>query len=292
MKKIVFLISVFAAIISFKAVAQTTSTVIPASAATVTTSKPADPDAAVAAVKEENIGTINPIKGVTNVIDKAKQTAEAIKQRNELVNTLLGNNKPTSLMFDDDENENVNRAVESYKTGQSFIMGGNEDKNIPTVSEVDKEKQKQEENAKSYVYLASILYNDKKNWAIWISGNKITSADNDSKKELYVKSITHDEVKMRWTISISKWKILSGKSDESLAPKINENGQIEINFTLKPNQTFVLNANQVVEGYLTPKSQNSGISPLATKAAIKETTVNNSPIATTTPVPETNIVAK
>jgi len=35
---------------------------------------------------------------------------------------------------------------------------------------------------------------------------------------------------------------------ESLAPKINNNNQVEIDFTLQPNQTFILSSSKVVNG--------------------------------------------
>lgn len=287
MKKIVFLISVFAVAFSFQTFAQNSKT---------TDSAMQKEAVVVKDLEDSGAPSTNPLAGVTNIIDKATKTSATLKQRNELVNTLMGANKPTSLMFDDDEKENVNRAVDSFKSGQSYVAEG-EEEDLDSQSKkdqdaakaaLDKAKQDQEENAKSYIYLASILYTNNKNWTIWISGNKITSSDNDAKKELYVKSINPEEVKMRWTLSISKWKILSGKIDEALAPKINENNQVEVNFTLRPNQTFVLNAYQVVEGHLAPKAPTANPNTTTALPAGVKTSVSST--ASTISVPSPMIV--
>jgi len=42
-------------------------------------------------------------------------------QANELVKTLLGTNKLSSLMFDDEELANVDRAIESFKNNQTYV---------------------------------------------------------------------------------------------------------------------------------------------------------------------------
>ncbi len=58
----------------------------------------------------------------------------------------------------------------------------------------------------------------------------------------------------------TKWKIISGKKSEELAPKINSLNQVEVEFELKPNQTFTLGTNSVSEGrqiYKSSKSSNS-----------------------------------
>ncbi len=173
---------------------------------------------------------------VINNIDNSK---------NELVKTLLKNKKQVSLMFDEEEEDGVNRAVESFKSGQQFSL---DDENKKDDEDKKIKAKKELENEKSYIYLASIMYYSPLIWTVWINNTKITSENNDPKKELFIKSVGPDNAKVRWTLSMSKWKILSGKTDESLAPKINENNQVEINFTLKPNQTFMLNANTVKEG--------------------------------------------
>ncbi len=105
-------------------------------------------------------------------------------------------------------------------------------------------------SALSYIYLNSILYFPPNSWSVWVNDKKISSEDNKKTAEFYVKAIDNNEVNIIWTISISKWKILSGKKSESSAPKINKNSQVEISFRLKPNQTYILSSGTVVEGRL------------------------------------------
>jgi predicted nucleic acid-binding Zn ribbon protein len=75
-----------------------------------------------------------------------------------------------------------------------------------------------------------------------------TKDSSSSENELYFKSVSQDRATIIWRLSISKWKILSGKKSEEYAPKINENNQVEVEFTLKPNQTFILSSNKVADG--------------------------------------------
>jgi len=112
---------------------------------------------------------------------------------------------------------------------------------------------------------------------VWINDKKITSENNDPTKELYLRSVQKDQVKLLWKLSISKWKILSGLKSEELAPKINQDNQVEIEMTLKTNQTFILRTSEVVEGKAVMelirrkaeegKAQNSGNSKKPAAAA-------------------------
>jgi hypothetical protein len=198
--------------------------------------------------KEDN--KEKPSSSVNSLVNEAK---------NGLAETLLGKNKTSSLMFDDQESENLERAVESLKNNQIYTPEGNQDdlsqgnaiNDAQKAEEAEKLKKAEElknlENEKSYIYMASIIYFDAKDWIVWINDKKITSKTNDSKKELFVKSIKKDRVKILWKLSLSKWKIISGKKEE-FAPAINAENQIEVRFELKPNQTFILSSNKVVEG--------------------------------------------
>jgi len=175
-----------------------------------------------------------------------------------LANVLLGK-KASSLMFDDEEIGNIDRAVESFKNNQIYTPDENGNpEELSAASEEERrlleeaaraeEEKRNADNEKSYIYLASLLYFSKNDWIVWINEQKITSKTNNPEKELSVEAIDRGSVKMLWKLSISKWKIISGSRSEADIPKTNENNQIEIRFTLKPNQTFVLSSNNVVEG--------------------------------------------
>ena len=170
-----------------------------------------------------------------------------IISNNSLANMLLGN-KMTSLMFNDEENSNIERAVESLKSNEVYSPGEDEGE-AKAKAEADKQKTEEKtENEKSYIYLASIIYFTAKDWVVWVNEQKITPATNKKEKELYVTSVHKDKVSIRWTISVSKWKILSGAKLDAPAPAVNEDNKIVVNFDLKQNQTFILSANSVVEG--------------------------------------------
>lgn len=167
----------------------------------------------------------------------------------EIANTLLGsgttvNKKIVSLMFDDEELNEIERALDSFKNGQIY----NSDKNAKNSDKKTRSLTQENENQKSYIYLASIIYYSQKDWAVWINNTKVTSENNSSAKELFVKEIYPDRVKIVWSLNLTKWKILLGKKADNITPKLNAKNNVEILFTLKPNQTFILGSGLVIEG--------------------------------------------
>ena len=186
----------------------------------------------------------------------------------ESINTLLLNNDKTiSLMFDDEENNNAERALDSFKNNQEFVPEESEEERSANAKKKGEENQKAQENEiaeneKSFIYLASIIYFTAKDWAVWVNDQKITYESNNPEKELYLASVTNNSVKLMWKISLSKWKILSGQKVDAQPPNLNANNQVEIEFELHPNQTFSLKAGKVAEGravstLLKPKSSES-----------------------------------
>jgi hypothetical protein len=147
-------------------------------------------------------------------------------------------------MFDDEENSNIDRAIESLKNNQLYSPEVKESQ--PEILKSD--KQPNQESEKSYIYLASLMYFTPKSWVVWVNDQKITSETNDKNKELFIKSVKKDQVSLVWKLSLSKWKVISGKDSENSAPKVNSENQVEISFELKPNQTFSLSNKGVSEG--------------------------------------------
>ncbi len=145
--------------------------------------------------------------------------------------------KLTSLMFDDAENEAINRALDSFKNGNTYLP-----------EEVAESGDGNVTNRGSYIYLASIMYLSEEYWAVWINGEKITSESNQPSNELYLQEVQKDKISVLWTISASKWKILMGRKSEEMAGKINSQNQVEAKFELKPNQTYLLIYDNVIEG--------------------------------------------
>ncbi len=158
------------------------------------------------------------------------------KIQSGLGNVLLGNEKISSLMFDEKENEDINKAVDSFKTGQLYSPNGSQ-----------KPGEEIDPNRKSYAFLGSIMYIDKNYWAVWINNKKITSEENNRSAEIYVNSISKDKASITWSMSPTKWKILLGlNSDNEVV--VNSNNQVVTKFELHPNQSFLLASSSVIEG--------------------------------------------
>ncbi len=190
---------------------------------------------------ETNLKVIQDTKDTPKPENKIKD----VTKKNEEEKTKF-TKKLFSLMFGNDEIDNIGKAIDSLNNAQVFIPDDDKEKaaQAAQASKIAAE----EKNAKSYIYLASIIYLSPEDWAVWIGDQKITKQTNKKSNEFYLKLVTRDQVEVLWTIGISKWKILSGiKSDEAV-PKVNDKNQIEINFTIRPNQTFILGSNAVVEG--------------------------------------------
>ncbi len=158
-----------------------------------------------------------------------------------------------SLMFDNEEIDEIKKAIFSYKNGESYIPEGFES---ASTSEEDKKKIEQEQrekelsevNERSRIFLGSALYISKEHWAIWLNKTKITSLDNKKENEFFVKAIDGNKVHILWTLSLSKWKVLTGKTSDVDLPKVNSKNQVVVDFILNPNQTFLLRYNSIIEG--------------------------------------------
>ncbi len=188
--------------------------------------------------------------GLLTLLDQA--VAQSSKNQDEgrglgaiVSDSFLKSPKVTSIMYSDEEITNIERALDSYKNNEVFTINNKENEKSKVVKKENEEKS--EDNAKSYVYLNSIIYFEPNNWMIWINGKKISINDNKPTNELYVRSIDKDEAVIVWTMGVSKWKILSGKKSEDGAP-INNNNQAEVVFTIKVGQTYVLRTGKIVEG--------------------------------------------
>lgn len=207
-------------------------------------------------------------KASTQIDDKEKALLNKNATENILnrigsgIAAINSTDKSPSLMLEADEYNNVNRAIESLKTNQVFtpdspdsLIGSSnqnsndEKKRLQQEEEARKlEEKRLKESAKAFIYLSSILYFSPDNWVVWVNDQKITSKTNSPNKEFYLTKVNSSEVGIFWTLSMSKWKIISGKANESLAPKVNEKNQVEIEFSLKQNQTFILSQDSIIEG--------------------------------------------
>jgi len=158
-----------------------------------------------------------------------------------------------SLMFSDEEFDAIRKAILSYRSGAAYSPEQLEQNVLSDAEKARLEKERiakevSEINERSKIYLGSLLYISKEHWAIWLNNDKLSSNINKKENEFYVKEIDGHKVKILWTLSLSKWKILSGKSSVNDLPKTNDKNQVLIEFVLQPNQTFILKYNNVIEG--------------------------------------------
>lgn len=108
------------------------------------------------------------------------------------------------------------------------------------------------------IYLNSIMYISKNNWAIWLNGNKITNLNNGD-GEVIITAISPLRATFIWAIDIARWDIINmNKNIPESRYKITDKG-VNIYFSLSPNQTFIPSLNKIIEGKMKieePKDNN------------------------------------
>lgn len=177
-----------------------------------------------------------------------------------------------SLMFNDDEIENISAAVKAYRGNQKFVFkgaGGQKiEENAPAkVSTVSKLAAPEDVG---YLYLQSIIYLGSHNWSLWINGKKMTAENNDPNKSLYIKSINKNSATFVWKIDQNKWKELSGKISTDNA-KVNSNNQVEIETVLSLNQAYSVKTDKVIDGLeKVEEYEEAKSAPTANKSAPSE----------------------
>jgi len=194
------------------------------------------------------------INGIADVVNKAivgeQPQNQSSNDKKPATNNLSKTVSPTSskkdyssLMYSDEEIRKIQEALDAFNDGKPLI---DKTQNTPPIEDQTSESPPKDD-AKSYIYLGSILYSSPNKWSVWINDRKISSSNNKPSNELYIKSINEDEVNIIWTMSTSKWKILTNTKSDEGAP-INANNQVEFDFTLSFNQTYMLNGDKTVEG--------------------------------------------
>jgi hypothetical protein len=189
----------------------------------------------------------------------------------------------SSLMFDKEQSRKINNIVKLLN------MDPKERKKVLSASSQEEikeetEEKKQETIEQSFIHLGSIIYLSKQHWVIWINNEKISSDSNNQDNEIFVTSIHRGEVKILWRVSLSKWKIIKRYVASMALPQSNSEGEVEVRFTLKPNQTFSLMSESIMEGKVTPsiiaetESESPKESPDVVKGAIAKTTEKNNPL--------------
>lgn len=161
--------------------------------------------------------------------------------------------KRYSIMLTDEESQQVEEALEALLNNETLVKE-EEPSSVIEIEDTAPEEVKVKEQ--SQIYLDAILYESKENWITWINGNKITPKTNLSENSIYIESIDKESVTIKWKMGLSKFKALTDKkSADPAIYKMNQvTNQIEVDLTLKTNQTYSLTDNEVTEGRIGTES--------------------------------------
>ncbi len=187
-----------------------------------------------------------------NISQKSKQKTNSQDGLSDILS--ISNDKFKTIMFDNKDIDNIDKAISLFGTGQSLNIKDEQYDDINNKQDLEgdlklkNEKNLLELNERSKIYLGSIFYFSPRNWAIWLNKDKVTHDENNRKNEFYVEKINGRQASILWTLSLSKWRILSGKSQNETTQYSNDNNQVLVRFTLRPNQTYVLKFDKVFEG--------------------------------------------
>jgi hypothetical protein len=193
------------------------------------------------------------------------ETSQA-KQKTEILKS-TSFDQIKSIMLNDKEMSKINKAIDFFGQGKEFVaevpIGGKEGITDEERANIKLSKEMKLIQEKSQIYLGSILYFSDKVWSVWLNNKKITSFSNNPRKEIFIKKIDGQKIKIIWTIGISKWKILMGRNnDSSSLPKTNELSQVKVKFSLRPNQTYSLREAKITEGKKVDKVVSTAKKPI------------------------------
>ena len=163
-----------------------------------------------------------------------------------------------SFMFSKNVISTIQKALELHNTRTSNKSTKQQEKDAEEKEngaeeeeDTNKEEEIKFEDNVSNVYLKAIAFISNNFWTVWINDKKISNVNNLSDDNEYViKHVSTSEATVVLTVSKAKWNYINSNgtigTDEY---KINDSkNKVEFEFTLHPNQTFVLSKNTVVDG--------------------------------------------
>ena len=191
-------------------------------------------------VASENVIIKSDIKSEFVDITKEQKKLDVKSKQDDVGEkiNLYGSEKYNSLFFTNKELENLISIIrgkglktDSFQDSFSLVDVGSGQERISTV-----------------IFLNSILFLSKNNWTIWVNDKKISSHD-ETTTDLQVISITNSKVKFFWKVGRTKWEIMmpNFKFEDSIS-KLTKNNEVETIFTLQPNQTFIPQTGEIIEG--------------------------------------------
>lgn len=138
---------------------------------------------------------------------------------------------------------------------------------LTVITEEGKAPPPAEPAAYPFFYLSSIVYHSPKDWAVWVSGYKITPTKNTT--DLTVVSVSAERASFTWSPKFADI-LVSRQQSHLLAPTDKVKHKLTkpstcmldektgtVSFTLRPNQTFVPGYMHTFEGYVESPSMPS-----------------------------------
>lgn len=199
----------------------------------------------------------------TNLVEKAQKIAEQKKEINNQIeinaqqsmqtsntNTTqeikktTSKNKYKSTMFTTKNISDIEKLlpflkIKSSNTNQTSLnIETVEERNITLVSD---------DNIN--IYLNSIMYLSKKNWAVWINGRKITNLDNGV-GDIVITYISPLRIKFYWKITPTKWEFVNASKNIPESKYKIEDNEVKLFLSLSPNQTYIPMNDTTIEGKL------------------------------------------
>lgn len=201
----------------------------------------------------------NEVKNFENVLNKNldKKIAKTKKDNFSPNNTTSPEyyKKLNSIFFNDKEILIIQKILSIYNRNVEIIDQDknkvfNEDNSNAVVEELHT-------NELDYfafvIYLKSIIYESKDNWAIWLNDRKITNSTNNPNNEFSILEINDKMAKILWSMSEIKWEYVNdGRiiSEDKYSRNL-KNNEVDLVLTLYLNQSYLPFLDKVIEGKLT-----------------------------------------
>jgi hypothetical protein len=149
-----------------------------------------------------------------------------------------------SIMYNKQKYAKILESINGFKSGNPL----KEEEKIEKTNSI-KSNINENLNNYSYLKLSSIIFFSSESWIIWLNDQKINKADNEINNEIYIKDISKEKVSVIWKMNLTKWKFLSKKYDPRNIPDTNENKEVVLEFSLRPQQIYLISENKVVNNF-------------------------------------------
>lgn len=151
----------------------------------------------------------------------------------------------TSLMFSEENIRDIFKALPASTLGiPDQYIGAN--LNTNTTSSIANDNANNNSTT-FFIYLNSIMYISKDAWSIWVNNNKITNLTNNN-NDINVIEISPLYVLLGWKITNLQWQSISVNNTIKENQYKIYNDYVELFVRLSPNQTYLPNKNQIIEG--------------------------------------------